>query len=127
MIEPTSHNLTEHDSPNSAETPAAPQKESAVGNQTIESHQSVGKNDNDRFIMVLRGIWNLPANVAIFLVRIYQWTLSPIIGRQCRFHPSCSNYYILAVRKYGFVSGTLRGFWRIVRCNPLCRGGEDFP
>lgn len=72
-------------------------------------------------------VWNLPAMIAIFLVRIYQWTLSPIIGRQCRFQPSCSNYYILAVRKYGFLSGSFRGFWRICRCNPFCRGGIDFP
>ena len=76
---------------------------------------------------LLRMIWNLPANAAIFLVRIYQHTLSHIIGRQCRFYPTCSNYYILAVRKYGFCRGTLKGMWRILRCNPFCRGGEDFP
>ncbi|MDO5112807.1 MAG: membrane protein insertion efficiency factor YidD [Planctomycetia bacterium] len=72
-------------------------------------------------------IWNLPANVAVFLVRVYQKTLSPIIGRQCRFYPTCSQYYILAVRKYGFCYGSCLGLWRILRCNPFCRGGEDFP
>ena len=72
-------------------------------------------------------IWNIPASIAIFLVRIYQWTLSPIVGRQCRFYPSCSNYYILAVRKNGFIVGSCRGFWRICRCNPFCQGGVDFP
>lgn len=76
---------------------------------------------------LLRWLWLLPTNLAIGMVRIYQWTLSPIIGRQCRFHPTCSNYYILAVRKYGFVSGTIRGVWRICRCNPFCKGGEDPP
>lgn len=76
---------------------------------------------------LLRWLWLLPTNFAIGMVRIYQWTLSPIIGRQCRFHPTCSNYYILAVRKYGFVSGTIRGVWRICRCNPFCKGGEDPP
>ena len=85
------------------------------------------ENQGGRLKSVLCWIWYLPASVAIFLVRIYQWTLSPIIGRQCRFHPSCSNYYILAVRKYGFLSGSCRGFWRICRCNPFCRSGEDFP
>ncbi|MDO4585478.1 MAG: membrane protein insertion efficiency factor YidD [Planctomycetia bacterium] len=74
-----------------------------------------------------RWIWNIPASTAIFLVRIYQKTLSPILGRQCRFHPTCSEYYILAVRKYGFCYGSILGAWRILRCNPFCRGGEDFP
>lgn len=76
---------------------------------------------------LLRWIWLLPTNLAIGMVRVYQWTLSPIIGRQCRFHPTCSNYYIQAVQKYGFVSGTIRGAWRICRCNPFCKGGEDLP
>ena len=76
---------------------------------------------------VLSWIWHLPANVAIALVRVYQWTLSPIIGRQCRFQPTCSNYYIEAVNKYGFVSGTIRGAWRICRCNPFTPGGYDPP
>ena len=72
-------------------------------------------------------IWHIPANLAIFMVRIYQKTLSPFIGQQCRFYPTCSNYYILAVRKYGFCWGSLKGAWRILRCNPFCKGGEDFP
>jgi hypothetical protein len=63
----------------------------------------------------------------IALVRVYQFCLSPIFGRQCRFHPTCSEYFIQAVRKYGAVSGTVRGVWRILRCNPYCRGGVDLP
>lgn len=76
---------------------------------------------------ILSAIWKLPTHVAIALVRVYQWTLSPIIGRQCRFEPTCSNYYIQAVTKYGFVSGSVRGAWRIMRCNPFCQGGHDPP
>jgi putative membrane protein insertion efficiency factor len=72
-------------------------------------------------------IWHIPANILIGCVKVYQWTLSPIIGRQCRFHPTCSQYYIGAVRKYGAVRGSLKGIWRICRCNPFCRGGEDPP
>jgi uncharacterized protein len=72
-------------------------------------------------------IWQLPANVLIGLVRLYQIFLSPIFGRQCRFHPTCSEYFILAVRKYGAVSGALRGLWRICRCQPFCKGGYDPP
>lgn len=63
------------------------------------------------------------------LVRLYQWTLSPLIyalfGRVCRFEPSCSQYFIDAVRKYGPWKGTLKGLWRICRCNPFCEGGHD--
>lgn len=127
MTEPTSNNRIEIESPDEPEIQTLPQDGNSVASQIDVSERTVEKKDDDTLKKMLRAIWNLPATIAIFLVRIYQWTLSPIIGRQCRFHPSCSNYYILAVRKYGFVSGTLRGFWRIVRCNPLCRGGEDFP
>ncbi len=72
-------------------------------------------------------VLDVPAAVLIGSVRVYQWTLSPWIGRQCRFHPSCSNYFILAVRKYGPWRGSAKGAWRICRCNPFCPGGEDFP
>jgi putative membrane protein insertion efficiency factor len=55
-------------------------------------------------------------------VRIYQWTLSPIFGRQCRFEPTCSNYFIGAVRKYGPFPGAWRGVKRIFRCHPFHNG-----
>lgn len=67
----------------------------------------------------------LPARILIALVRVYQWTLSPIIGRQCRFNPTCSNYFIQAVEKYGAVRGAWRGCWRILRCHPFHPGGND--
>ena len=76
---------------------------------------------------VLRTIIRLPGLFLIFLVRIYQWTLSPIFGRQCRFQPTCSHYFIGAVEKYGAIRGSLKGIWRICRCNPFCRGGDDPP
>lgn len=63
----------------------------------------------------------------IGLVRIYQWTLSPLVGRQCRFHPTCSHYFIGAVQKYGAVWGTWRGVRRILRCHPFHPGGIDPP
>ena len=69
----------------------------------------------------------LPSWTLIGLVRCYQWTLSPLIGRNCRFHPTCSAYFILAVRKYGALSGALRGIARICRCHPFHPGGYDPP
>lgn len=60
-------------------------------------------------------------------IRLYQITLSPFIGRSCRFQPTCSNYMLGAIHKYGSVRGCVRGIWRICRCNPLCKGGYDPP
>ncbi len=69
----------------------------------------------------------LPARLLVALVRLYQLTLSPVIGRSCRFQPTCSNYMIGAVEKYGFWRGGWRGLYRILRCNPFCKGGYDPP
>ncbi|MDO5565172.1 MAG: membrane protein insertion efficiency factor YidD [Planctomycetia bacterium] len=63
----------------------------------------------------------------ILAVRCYQLTLSHLVGNCCRFTPSCSQYYIEAVRKYGPIKGTLKGLWRILRCNPYNKGGYDPP
>ena len=63
--------------------------------------------------------------VLILMVRLYQGALSPIIGRQCRFTPTCSEYFIQAVRKKGALVGGLMGLWRIMRCNPFGKGGYD--
>ena len=74
-----------------------------------------------------RWFWNVPANTIIGVVKVYQWTLSPLIGRQCRFVPTCSNYMIQAVQKYGAVRGSWKGIGRILRCNPFCKAGYDPP
>ena len=58
-------------------------------------------------------------------IRIYQHTLSPWIGRSCRFSPSCSNYTMQAILTHGCVKGILLGAWRIARCNPLGKWGYD--
>ena len=76
---------------------------------------------------VLLWLWQLPMRAAILLIRIYQWTLSPLFGKQCRFTPSCSHYAIGALRKYGLLRGGVKSLWRICRCNPLQPGGYDPP
>lgn len=62
-------------------------------------------------------------------VQLYQWTLSPLIvaimGPTCRFHPSCSQYAVEALRKHGALKGTWLTMRRIVRCQPFCEGGFD--
>lgn len=70
---------------------------------------------------------NLPARGLILLVRLYQITLGPFLGGQCRFQPTCSHYMIQAVEKYGFWRGGWRGVCRLCRCHPLHAGGYDPP
>lgn len=60
-------------------------------------------------------------------VRFYQIVISPMLPAMCRFHPSCSQYFILAVKKYGPLSGGWRGLKRICRCHPWNPGGYDPP
>ena len=83
----------------------------------------------NRVWRVLRLIWRIPALLLIGLVRLYQIFLSPIVGQQCRFYPTCSVYFIESVRKYGALRGGLRGIWRICRCYPWPwnPGGFDPP
>jgi len=59
------------------------------------------------------------------LIRIYQYAISPLIGRRCRFFPSCSEYTVEAVEKYGACKGTRLGLKRISRCHPWNPGGFD--
>ncbi len=72
-------------------------------------------------------VWlvRLPGRVLILLVRLYQVTLSPLVGRRCRFLPTCSEYFIEAVRRHGALRGGAMGLWRVLRCNPLGKGGYD--
>ncbi|MHB8974363.1 MAG: membrane protein insertion efficiency factor YidD [Pirellulaceae bacterium] len=60
-------------------------------------------------------------------VRAYQCVLSPLLGGSCRFTPSCSVYFVEAVRKYGPWRGSWLGFRRILRCHPFHPGGQDPP
>jgi putative membrane protein insertion efficiency factor len=65
--------------------------------------------------------------VLVALVRFYQYCIRPVLPAACRFQPSCSEYFILAVRKYGPLVGAAKGAWRICRCNPFNEGGLDPP
>jgi uncharacterized protein len=75
----------------------------------------------------LRVVIRIPGWALIVLVRLYQLLLSPILGGHCRFEPTCSQYFIEAVRKYGAVRGAWRGALRICRCHPWRPGGYDPP
>lgn len=61
----------------------------------------------------------------IALIKIYQWLISPLLGPQCRFTPTCSNYSLQAFRKYGLFKGFWLSLKRISRCHPWGGHGED--
>ena len=63
--------------------------------------------------------------VLLLLIRLYQKHISPGLPRRCRFSPTCSQYAYEAILKWGVVVGILLGSWRILRCNPLSKGGFD--
>lgn len=63
--------------------------------------------------------------ILIFLVRIYQKFISPILPKSCRYYPTCSAYMIDALKKHGPFLGLIMGICRILRCNPFVRGGVD--
>ncbi|MCY4514654.1 MAG: membrane protein insertion efficiency factor YidD [Candidatus Tectomicrobia bacterium] len=67
------------------------------------------------------------AKLLIALIRVYQKALSPFFPASCRFYPSCSEYVVQALRVYGVWRGLLKGAWRVLRCQPLSRGGVDLP
>ena len=80
---------------------------------------------------MIRWLWHGPAlalsAVLVAGVRGYQYLIRPLLPPMCRFTPGCSEYFILAVRKYGPLKGAAKGVWRICRCNPFCQGGYDPP
>lgn len=61
----------------------------------------------------------------VFLIKLYQVTISPLLGSCCRFEPSCSQYAIDAVRKHGPIKGSWLAVKRVSRCHPLNDGGYD--
>lgn len=63
--------------------------------------------------------------ILIAAVRGYQRYIPPAFPRHCRFMPTCSQYAIEALQKHGALKGSALAIWRILRCNPLCRGGYD--
>lgn len=70
-------------------------------------------------------IQQIPESCLRALVRVYQWTLSPFIGNQCRFHPTCSNYALEALRQHGAIHGSWLALRRLAKCHPFHPGGFD--
>jgi len=67
----------------------------------------------------------VPGWLGVGLIKLYQWTLSPLIGRQCRYLPTCSSYTEEAIRRHGLWAGSWMGLARIQRCGPNGASGFD--
>ncbi len=63
--------------------------------------------------------------ILILFIRFYQIFISPLLGANCRFYPTCSEYSMQAINKYGCFYGTLMAIKRILRCHPFNKGGYD--
>ena len=59
------------------------------------------------------------------LIRFYQKHISPLFPACCKYYPTCSQYAVEAITKYGAFKGSLLAIWRILRCNPFSKGGYD--
>lgn len=64
-------------------------------------------------------------DMMIGLLRVYQLALSGLLGPRCRFYPSCSNYMLQAIDRYGVCRGFLLGLMRLCKCHPFHPGGYD--
>jgi uncharacterized protein len=64
--------------------------------------------------------------LAVIPVRLYQLLVSPLLGRRCKYHPSCSQYALEAFEEFGLVRGAVLAGWRLLRCNPWSHGGVDY-
>jgi len=84
---------------------------------------------------MLRKIVNIPRDLVLAAISLYQQTLSPdhgplkhiFKGGFCRYTPSCSQYSKMALQKHGLIKGGAKSFWRILKCNPWSKGGLDLP
>lgn len=76
-------------------------------------------------VAVRSGTVNALTRLILWMLRLYKRWLSPLLGPRCRFHPSCSDYARIAVTRFGPWRGSLLAGWRVLRCQPLCDGGED--
>ena len=64
--------------------------------------------------------------VLIAPIRAYQRVISPMFPRRCKYHPTCSQYAVDAIREWGVVRGVVLAGWRLLRCNPWSHGGVDY-
>ncbi|NLK94937.1 MAG: membrane protein insertion efficiency factor YidD [Clostridiales bacterium] len=64
-------------------------------------------------------------HILISLIRFYRKSISPMTPPSCKYIPTCSQYALEAIEKYGAIKGGVMSIWRIIRCNPFSKGGFD--
>ncbi|MGM0441853.1 MAG: membrane protein insertion efficiency factor YidD [Elusimicrobiota bacterium] len=74
---------------------------------------------------LINKIVDLVNGLLIIFIKFYQKIISPVLGNNCRFTPTCSNYFIESLKQKGLFKGSVAGFYRIIRCNPFNSGGVD--
>ena len=75
----------------------------------------------------MRTLLQIPRYILVFFIRLYQRFISPLLPPSCRYTPTCSEYAIQALQKYGAIKGTILAAYRIMRCNPWGGQGYDPP
>lgn len=78
-----------------------------------------------RFISGVELFAILPKKMLICLITVYQKAVSPWLPPSCRFVPTCSQYAVEALQRHGLLTGSALALWRILRCQPFCKGGYD--
>ncbi len=63
--------------------------------------------------------------ILLAVLRGYKWLISPLMPPACRYVPSCSEYAMEAIARYGAIRGGIKAAWRLLRCHPFARGGYD--
>ena len=76
-------------------------------------------------VVWVRGVGLALAWLLIAPIKVYQWTISPMLGEVCRYHPSCSKYAVGALKTHGPAKGLILTAYRLLRCTPFTRGGLD--
>lgn len=74
---------------------------------------------------IIKSLKMVSKKIGIAVIEFYQKHISGILGKKCRFYPTCSEYTKQAIDKYGIMIGSFKGIKRILKCNPFCKGGVD--
>jgi len=121
--QPQDQTFTSQPNTNETATPVTGHEQSVE--EALHGRDAHATHGQDARATPLRWLSDGVSAVLVLMVRVYQLTLRPILGGQCRFVPTCSEYFIQAVRLRGPVVGAALGVWRILRCHPFGKSGYD--
>jgi putative membrane protein insertion efficiency factor len=78
-------------------------------------------------LIKLKILQTLVVKALVLLIELYRKCISPALGPRCRFYPSCSQYSLEVLQKYGLLQGVQKSVKRLCKCHPFCKGGVDWP